>query len=296
METGHRRYDRAATRRVLTIILVLNIAVCVAKLVAGMMANSLAIISDALHSSIDALNNIFGIVLLRLAAKEPDAEHPYGHGKIETLGAFSIAAFMLITCYEITKQAGSRLLGKETAEFEITTFTLVVIGATLLVNIFVVLYEKAMARKYTSEFLYADAVHTQSDVLVTSSVLIGLPFVMRGYLFLDAVLALLVAGVIGWSVYGVLQRTVPTLLDAAAVDAGVVRRVALAIPGVVTVHDIRSRMHGGYKFVELTLVVAENDLREAHDITEELEKKIVEQCGPSSITIHIEPASTLPSR
>jgi cation diffusion facilitator family transporter len=296
METSHRRFDRAATRRVLTIILVLNIAVCVAKLVAGMMANSLAIISDALHSSIDALNNIFGIVLLRLAAKEPDAEHPYGHGKIETLGAFSIAGFMLITCYEITKQAGSRLLGKETAEFEITTFTLVVIGATLLVNIFVVLYEKAMARKYTSEFLYADAVHTQSDVLVTSSVLIGLPFVMRGYLFLDALLALLVAGVIGWSVYGVLQRTVPTLLDAAAVDPGVVRRVALAIPGVVTVHDIRSRMHGGHKFVELTLVVAENDLREAHDITEDLEKKIVEQCGPSSITIHIEPASTLPSR
>jgi cation diffusion facilitator family transporter len=296
METSYRRYNRAATRRVLTIVLVLNIAVCVAKLVAGIMANSLAIISDALHSSIDAINNIFGIALLQLAAKEPDAEHPYGHGKIETLGAFSIAGFMLITCYEITKQAGWRLLGKETAEFEITMFTLVVVGVTLLVNIFVVLYEKAMARKYASEFLYADAVHTQSDVLVTSSVLIGLPFVMRGYLFLDALLALIVAGVIGWSVYRVLQRTVPTLLDAAAVDAGVVRRVALAIPGVVTVHDIRSRMHGGHKFVELTLIVAENDLREAHDITEELETKIVEQCGPSSITIHIEPASTLPSR
>ena len=72
--------------------------------------------------------------------------------------------------------------------------------------------------------------------------------------------------------------------------------MALAIDGVVTVHDIRSRMHGGHKFVELTLIVAENDLREAHDITEELEKKIVEQCGPSSITIHIEPASILPSR
>jgi cation diffusion facilitator family transporter len=295
MESSERRHDRTATRRVLTIILVLNIVVCVAKFMAGMMANSLAIISDGFHSSIDAINNIFGIVLLRMAAKEPDAEHPYGHGKIETLGAFSIAGFMLITCYEITKQAGSRLLRKETAEFEITTFTLVVIGMTLLINIFVVLYEKAMARKYESEFLYADATHTQSDVLVTSSVLIGMPFVMLGFLFLDALLALIVAAVIGWSVYGVLRRTVPALLDAAAVDAGVVREVAVSIPGVVTVHDIRSRMHGGHKFVELTLVVAENDLREAHEISEELEKKFVEQCGPSSITVHIEPASNLPS-
>jgi cation diffusion facilitator family transporter len=260
------------------------------------MAHSLAVISDALHSSIDAINNIFGIALLQMAAKEPDAEHPYGHGKIETLGAFSIAGFMLITCYEITKQAGARLLGRETAEFEITAFTIGVIGATLLINIFVVLYEKAMARKYASEFLYADAVHTQSDVLVTVSVLIGLPFLMRGYVFLDALLALIVAGVIAWSGFRVLQRTVPALLDAAAVDEGIVRRVALSLPGVVTVHDIRSRMHGGFKFVELTLIVAENDLREAHDMTEELEKKIIEQCGPSSVTIHIEPASTVPSR
>jgi cation diffusion facilitator family transporter len=292
METGERRYDRTSTRRVLVIILVLNIAVCVAKFVAGFMANSLAVISDAVHSTIDALNNVFGIVLIQMASKEPDAEHPYGHGKIETLGAFSIAGFMLITCYEITKQAGARLIGEETPEFEITTFTLVVVGVTLLVNIFVVLYEKAMARKYESEFLYADAVHTQSDVLVTVSVLMGLPFIMRGYLFLDAALALVVAGLIGWSVYRVLQRTVPALLDAAAVDEGVVRRVALGIPGVVTTHDIRSRMHGGHKFVELTLVVAENDLRQAHDITEELENKIVAECGPSSITIHIEPVGS----
>ena len=291
---SERRYNRAATRRVLIIILVLNIAVCVAKFVAGTMANSLAIISDAVHSTIDALNNIFGIVLIQMASKEPDAEHPYGHGKIETLGAFSIAGFMLITCYEITKQAGSRLFGKETAEFEITSFTIVVVVATLLINIFVVFYEKAMARKHASEFLYADAAHTQSDVLVTVSVIMGLPFVMRGYLFVDAVLALVVAGLIGWSVFRVLQRTIPTLLDAAAVDEGVVRSVALGIPGVVTAHDIRSRMHGGRKFVELTLVVAENDLRQAHDITEELENKIVEECGPSSITIHIEPVGLSP--
>jgi cation diffusion facilitator family transporter len=153
-----------------------------------------------------------------------------------------------------------------------------------------------MARRYSSEFLYADATHTQSDVLLTLSVLVGLPLVMRGYLFLDAALALVISGVIAWTGFRVLQRTVPTLLDAAAVDESVIRRAALGIRGVVAVHGIRSRMHGGHKFVELTLIVAENDLREAHDMTEQLETRIVEQCGPASVTIHFEPASTVPSR
>ena len=149
MTTSKFLSDRAATRRVLIIILVLNISVCLAKLVAGILANSLAVLSDALHSSIDAINNIVGIVLLRMAAKEPDVDHPYGHAKIETLGAFCIAGFMLITCYEITKQALTRLFGGQAPEFEITFFTFAVMGATLLVNIFVVLYEKAMARRFS---------------------------------------------------------------------------------------------------------------------------------------------------
>ncbi len=296
MSSSNALTDRAATRRVLILILVLNISVCLAKVVAGVMANSLAVLSDALHSSIDAINNIVGIVLLRMAAKEPDSDHPYGHGKIETLGAFCIAGFMLITCYEITKQAVLRLSSGVAPQFEITLFTFGVMGATLMVNIFVVVYEKAMARRYSSDFLYADAVHTQSDVLLTLSVLAGLPLVMRGYVFFDAALALVISGVIAWSGYKVLQKTVPTLLDAAAVDEGLVRQSALAISGVVAVGNIRSRKHGGYKFVELTLIVEENDLREAHEITEELESKIVEQCGPASITIHIEPASAVPSR
>jgi cation diffusion facilitator family transporter len=196
---------------------------------------------------------------------------------------------MLITCYEIVKQSFTRLLGGETPSFEISTLTFAVMGTTLLINVFVVIYEKAMARRYSSEFLYADAVHTQSDILVTIAVLAGLPLVMRGYVVIDAILALVISGVIAWSGFLVLRRTVPVLLDAAAVDEGVIYKAAGKMREVVDVTDIRSRMHGGHKFIELTLVVSANDLREAHEITERLEKKIVELCGPAAITIHIEP-------
>ena len=282
---------RAGTRRVLYRILFLNLAVSLAKLIAGIMAHSLAVISDGLHSSIDAINNVVGLVLLRLAAKEPDEGHPYGHGKIETLGAFCIAGFMFITCYEIGKQAIGRLLADAPPAFEITGLTFAVMIGTLIVNVFVVIYEKRAARRYSSEFLYADAVHTQSDVLVTTAVLAGLPFVMKGYLHWDAILAVFISGFIAWSGFQILQKTVPTLLDAAAVDAEAIRKMAIGLPGVVGVEDIRSRLHGGRKFVELTLFVTENDLREAHDLTERLEEMIMERYGRAEITIHYEPAS-----
>ena len=138
---------RAGTRGVLYRVLFLNLAVSLAKLTAGIMAHSLAVISDGLHSSIDAINNVVGLVLLRLAAKEPDAGHPYGHGKIETLGAFSIAGFMFITCYEVGKQAIGRLFDDAPLTFKITGVTFAVMVGTLIVNVFVVLYEKRAARR-----------------------------------------------------------------------------------------------------------------------------------------------------
>ncbi|MGH9462611.1 MAG: cation diffusion facilitator family transporter, partial [Vicinamibacteria bacterium] len=282
--------------RVLIQILFLNLAVSLAKLTAGIASHSLAVLSDGLHSSVDAINNVVGIVLLRLAAKEPDEGHPYGHGKIETLGAFSIAGFMFITCYEVGRHAVSNLLGGAPPSFEITTTTFAVMVGTLMVNVFVVIYEKRAARRYSSEFLYADAVHTQSDVMVTSAVLVGLPLVLRGYLYLDAVLALGISAFIAYSGFRVLQRTVPTLLDAAAVDAEAIRKMAIGLPRVVSARDIRSRLHGGRKFVELTLIVAENDLREAHDVTERLEELIEERYGHAEITIHYEPAASVAPR
>ena len=123
--------------------------------------------------------------------------------------------------------------------------------------------------------------------------LVGLPLVLRGYVYLDALLALAISGFIAWSGYRVAQRTVPVLLDAAAVDADVIRKMAIGLPRVVTARDIRSRLHGGRKFVELTIIVAENDLRQAHDVTERLEELILARYGHAEITIHYEPASAI---
>src|SRR3989441_3480013 len=103
--------DRSrAVRRVLGGLLVANIAVVVAKAAIGMLAGSLAVIGDAVHSSVDAVYNVLGLIVVRVAARAPDEDHPYGHGKFETLGALAIVVFLSITCFELVRSAIGQLI------------------------------------------------------------------------------------------------------------------------------------------------------------------------------------------
>src|SRR4051812_31296942 len=127
--------DRAAAvRRVFLGLLGANVAVVAAKVVIGVSAGSLSVLGDAIHSSVDALNNVLFIVLMRVASAEPDEEHPYGHGKFEPLGALGILVFLSVSCFELLRGAVAGLLrGDEPPRLSNLEFTL--LGATLVINI-----------------------------------------------------------------------------------------------------------------------------------------------------------------
>jgi len=284
-------YQRGV-RRVLVVTLVLKIAVVIGKLVAGLLAGSLSVISDAIHSTTDSLNNVVGLVVTKYAAAEPDETHPYGHAKIETLAAFAIAGFLFVTCYQIGVSAVKRLWSNDAAAPEITALTLGVIIATIVINIFVTVYESREGRRLNSEFLVADAIHTRSDVLVSCSVLAGLILIKLGYVWLDPVVSLGVAAVIAWNGYQIFKTTVPVLVDAAPVPPPRIAEIAESVPGVHSVHDVRVRAHGGEMFVEMHLHVAaklEEDHILSHAITEAVEKRLIEEFGKVTATIHVEP-------
>ena len=183
--TIDRRDYKRGVRRVLVLTLVLNLAVVAGKLIAGIIAGSLSVISDAIHSSVDSLNNIVGLVVIRFSQAVPDDEHPYGHSKFETLAAFVIAGFLFVTCYQISITAFSHLLGHERPRPEITGLTISVMILTIVANVIVTVYEHREGRRLKSEFLIADAVHTRSDVAVSCSVLAGLILIKAGYYRLD---------------------------------------------------------------------------------------------------------------
>lgn len=290
-ENDNHAYKRGV-QRVLLLTLILNILVVIGKLIAGLIAGSLSVISDAVHSSVDSLNNIVGLVIMKYATAEPDDEHPYGHGKFETLAAFAIAGFLFVTCYQIAVSAISRLLSPSPDPPKISVLTIGVMLVTILVNIFVTVFEHREGKRLKSEFLIADAVHTRSDVLVSFSVLIGLALVKIGYTWLDPIIALGIAIVIAWNGYKIFKSTVPVLVDAAPVPPIQIESIVRDVAGVHSAHDIRSRVQGGTMFIEMHLHVVpeiEHDPVKTHDLTEEVEQRLEDAYGRVVATIHVEP-------
>jgi cation diffusion facilitator family transporter len=279
---------RRGVRRVLLVTLCLIIG----KLTAGLLAGSLSVISDAIHSAVDSLNNIVGLVVTKYATAEPDEGHPYGHAKFETLAAFVIAGFLFLTCYEIGINAFKRLFRGDAPSPEITMLTFIVMIATIVVNLIISAYEQREGKRLNSEFLLADAIHTRSDVLVSCSVLSGLILIRMGYFWLDPVVSLGVAAFIAWNGYQIFKATAPVLVDAASVSAGRIAEIAESVSGVHSVHDIRSRAQGNGMFIEMHLHVAadaEQDHVASHAITEEIEKRLAKEFGKVTATIHVEP-------
>jgi cation diffusion facilitator family transporter len=283
---GH--YSRGV-RRVLVITLVLNLAVVAVKLVVGILAQSLSIVSDALHSSADSFNNVVALIVIRIASAAPDEDHHFGHHKFETLGAFVIAGFLAVTSFEVASSAVRRILGRETSHVEVTPFTLAAMVLTITVNVLVWAYESRRARDLGSSILLADSKHTLSDIFVSLSILAGLLMLWFKVANLDAVLALLVSGVIAYAAYQIFSATAPVLVDRSPFPRDYIAEVVRATPGVKSVHDIKSRGVPGNAFITMHLAVTPVVTSDAHAVTEEVERRLEAKLGPCHVTIHIEP-------
>jgi cation diffusion facilitator family transporter len=286
-----RPLDRsAAVRRVLRGLLVANIAVVIAKAMIGTSAGSLAVMGDAVHSSVDALYNILGLIVMRVAARAPDEEHPYGHGKFETLGALSVIVFLSVTCFELLRSAIGRLMTGGHA-VQITDLGLVLLLATLATNVFVAWYEHRRGQQLSSELLIADAAHTRTDVFITIGVLIGLLFSRQGYSWVDPVVAIMIALLIVRVGYQILQRVVPVLVDERAIPEPAIRQSAQAVDGVVSAYGIRSRGgNTGVRYAEVTIAVDPNaNVADAHAIADAVEEKLKKELELEEVTVHVEP-------
>lgn len=284
-----RRAYRRAVQRVLWTTLALNGVVALAKLIVGLRANSLTLIGDAAHSTVDGINNVIGLVAVGMAAKEADADHPYGHSKFETLAAFFLSGLLFLTCGQIVIEAVKRLLHVPAELPRATVEAFVVTLSTLVINIGVTTYEGRRGRALDSDFLIADAAHTRSDVLVTAAVLASLVFVRLGVPRFDAALSLVVAALIGRIGYTVFRRTLPVLVDASAVDEPRVQEIVRGVAGVRSAHAIRSRRAGDTVFIEMHVLVEPDQKTEAaHAVTEAVEAALVRALGPTMATIHVE--------
>jgi len=280
----------AAVRRALVIVLALNALVTIMKIVVGVRTGVLTVIGAALESGLDLLNNFIALTLVGVAHRGPDEEHPYGHAKFETLGTLAVVGFLSISCFELLREgidglvAGRSLQRAEPSE-------IVVMLSTLVVNGFVVWYERKRGRELRSALLTADAEHTRSDMFVTLLAIASLWLAGRGVPRVDGAFAIIVAGIIAWTGYHILRSSIPVLVDERAVEAEQIRAVVERVPGVLEVRRIRSRATATDSFAEVTIAVrGASSVDEAHALADVVEQAVAERLGGGQVTVHVEPA------
>jgi len=280
-----------SARRVFLGLLAINASVVGAKLLVATASGSLAILGSALDSAVDALNNVLALIVVRVAAREPDEDHPYGHGKFETLGALGIVGFLSITCFELVRSAVNRLVeGAGASRMTVTDAHLAALVATLGVNVVTTWYEHRRGVELGSELLVADAAHTRADVLLTAGVLVGVLFARQGWWWIDPAVAIVVTLVIAFVAYGILVRTVPVLVDERAVPTRDIQATAQAVPGVKSAYGIRSRGPSDLRYAEVTIGVDRRaDVAAAHSIADAVEQRLKSDLRLHEVTVHIEP-------
>ncbi len=277
-------------RIVLATVLGLNLLVAGLKLAVGLSTGSVAMAADGVQSLLDGMANIVGLVGIAAASRPPDEDHPYGHERYETIAAMAIAGLMTYGVVEIVQSSWNRL--REGGEPEVTGFAFAVLGLTMAVNAGVSLWERRAGRRLGSDLLTADAKHTGTDVLVSAGVVLGLIAVSWGYAWADAVISIVIAGVIAHTAWGILRNASMVLTDAVGTDPRGLLRAILTSPGVVTAHNLRARSAGGRLWVEVHVTVdPELRVKQAHGVATGVEERVRGIAGAGShVIVHIEPA------
>ncbi len=247
----------------------------VGKLVVGLMTGSIGVLSEAAHSGLDLGAALITYMAVRVSDKPPDEDHPYGHGKIESVAALSETALLFATSIMIVWEAIRRLRSGGT-EVEATWWSVGVIVASIAIDITRARGLSKVAKATRSQALEADALHFSSDIISSTVVLIGLGLVWAGYQAADSLAAIGVAFFVCIAGWRLGRRTIDTLIDTA--PAGVAPRVheiARRTPGVVGIDRVRARPIGSTLQIDLGVGVSRTlSLERVAELKTELTKRI----------------------
>jgi cation diffusion facilitator family transporter len=263
------------------------------KLVAGVITGSIAIITEAIHSSIDLLASVIAFVSVRKAGEPADADHPYGHDKIENLAAVIEGMLILVGAGVIVFESVRRLL--DPPEVESLGLGIGVIGFSMVANVFVSAYLYRQARATESPALEADGAHLRTDALTSAGVLVGLVLVaVTDVEWLDPLTALVVAVAIVISGLRILSRSSRVLVDEILPEHELdAIRSALDEHGadeVAGYHKLRARRAGSRRYVDLHVQFrAGTTLDRAHQLSHELQGEIGTRLRGADVLIHLEP-------
>ncbi len=257
---------------------------------AWLASGSVSLLASLVDSLTDSLASIVNLFAVRLALRPADDNHPFGHGKAESLSALAQSAFIGGSAVFLLLNAVERLLHPQ--PLQQTTLGIAVMLVSLLLTLALVLFQRWVLRRAQSQAVSADSLHYVTDFASNIVVLVALLLAAWGWPRADAVLALLLGGWIFWSAAKIAIEAVNTLMDKALPPADIARieAAALAVPGVLGIHDLRTRLSGARHFIQMHIDLdARLNIVEAHDIAVAVAAQIRALFEDAEVIIHQDP-------
>jgi len=266
--------------------------VFVLKYAAYYITGSIALYSDALESIINVVTAVAAFLAVRLSAAPADANHPYGHHKVEYFSAVLEGVLIIVAALAILREAYFGLLSPKVIDAPMQGLAInAVAGVINAVWSWLLIRH---GRRLRSPALVADGRHLFTDVITSAVVIVGLLLVpLTGWAWLDSALAAMVAVNILWSGWGLIKESIGGLMDEALPETTLIRVreiIALNAEGAIEAHDLRTRHAGRMIFIDFHLVVpGAMSVTDAHDICDRLERALKADVEDALITIHVEP-------
>jgi cation diffusion facilitator family transporter len=273
-----------------------NATLIAIKLAAGAITGSIAILTEAIHSLIDLVASVVAFISVRKADEPADAEHPYGHEKVENLAATIEGMLILVGAAVIVYEATHRLVVG--AKVETLGVGIAVMGFSVLANLGVSTVLSRQAKAHDSPALEGDAAHLRTDALTSAGVLVGLLLVqITGAVAFDSITALLVATAIVAAGIRIIRRSSGVLVDE-ALPAGEMDRIEAAIaaartPEVAGYHKLRARRAGSRRYIDFHAQYRSGtSLERAHELAHAMRDEIEAEIPHAEVLIHVEPETS----
>ncbi|QLB21425.1 divalent metal cation transporter FieF [Vespertiliibacter pulmonis] len=275
-----------------------NLAIAIAgiliviKAFAWWQTSSMAILAAMTDSVVDLFASITNMLVLRFALRPADDDHAFGHGKAESLAALAQSAFITGSAAFLLLQGLQRLT--EPQFIQSSELGVIISIISILLTAGLVLYQHKIVKLTDSPAIKADSLHYQTDLYMNGAILIAMLLNLNGFIYADAIFAIGIAFYIFYNAVKMLWDAMQSLLDQALPQEEVDRiwTIALEHPRIISIHDVRTRRAGAVRFIQLHLELDDHlPLIVAHEITDSLERKLLEAFPISEVIIHQEPTS-----
>lgn len=280
--------------KVSKVTIIINFLLALLKFIAGIVANSSAMISDAVHSASDVFSTFVVIIGFNISEKSPDKEHPYGHERMECVASIVLAVILFITGLGIGLDGISVVFSGNQDEIAIPgILALIAAIVSIIVKEWMYWYTIFAAKKTNSGALKADAWHHRSDALSSIGALIGIGGARLGYTILEPVASIVICIFIIKAAVDIFKDSIDKMVDKACDDSIVeaMTNIVTEQEGVVSLVNLQTRMFGSKIYVDATIAVDKNlKLIDAHDIAENVHDKIEEEFPTvKHCMVHVDP-------